>query len=121
MRAVHCFLNEQDPCDVPQGSILGLPLLYINAALMDLSTVTYSDDTVLHIGSKCPKNFESILHKEFSELNEWPLGNKFTLALDKRESMIFNSKSKAKDREGVNGHPPHQMPVIKGFSVNRNK
>ena len=98
--------KERVSCGVPQGSILGptLFLIYINditAALKNSSTVLYADDTVFHVSHKCPETLGKIMQDEFSELNEWLLDNKLSLALDKTELMIFSPKSKIKDGEDV--------------------
>ena len=98
--------KEQVSCGVPQGSILGptLFLIYINdisAALKNSSTVLYADDTVFHVSHKCPETLEKIMQEEFSELNDWLVDNKLSLALDKTELMIFSPKSKIKEGEGI--------------------
>ena len=81
-------LKEHVPCGVPKGPILG-PTLFpicvsdINAALENSSTVLYTPDTIFHVHYKCPETLEKIMQEEFSELNEWLLGNKLSIAMGK--------------------------------------
>lgn len=89
-------------CGVPQGSILGplLFLLYVNyiPQAIDCQLFLYADDSCLVFQHKDAKEIEKQLNKDFSNICDWFVDNKFSIHFgeDKTKSILFSSKNKSK-------------------------
>ena len=88
------------PCEVPQGSLLGLLmfLLYVNdmpqAVGCDLRL--YADDSCLLFSYNSINDINKKLNKNFNSLCDWFVDNKLSIHLgkDKTKSMLFGKTNK---------------------------
>ena len=83
--------------DVPQGSILGLPLflIYLNGlpqALNNTGSYLYADDTCIFYQDKDVEKIE----KSLSSICEWFIDNKLSIHLrdDKKKTIFFSRKKR---------------------------
>ena len=79
---------------VPQGSILGLLLFFININDLCLvckhtSAILFADDTHLFSSGKYLKSSESTTNSELSHISLWLKVNKLSLNIEKTHYMIF--------------------------------
>ena len=93
------YLNN--PCGVPQGSVLGhlLFLLYIN----DLSQSTdildihlFADDSNLFYAKRNLKHLENTINNELKQVSRWLSANKLSLNIGKPNFIIFHPHQKKK-------------------------
>ena len=88
------------PCGVPQGSILGplLFLLYINdmPQAVDCDLFLNADDTCLLFQHKDLERIKEELSKNFSNIFDWFVDNKFSIHFgeDKSKSILFSTKNR---------------------------
>ena len=108
-------------CGVPQGSILGLFLIYIN----DLANVCshtmpifFADDSNLFLNGTDPTNIETKLNNELAQIAEWLKVNKLALDIDKASCMLFgNKKGYSKVKLCLQGKQITQVSTIKFLGV----
>ena len=87
-------------CGVPQGSTLGplLFLLYINdmPQAIDCDLFLYADDTCLLFQHKDLERIKDELTKNFSNICDWFVDNKFSIHFGegKTKSILFSTKQK---------------------------
>ena len=104
-------------CGVPQGSILGpiLFLLYINdlSYAMDLSVLSFADDTTLYLSHSNVKTLFQSANNELKKLYKWLCANKLAINTDKTKYLIISSKyhryNKANLNLAINGKVIHQV------------
>ena len=87
-------LSETQPVvhGVPQGSILGPFIMYINdlpAIAKHCSVQLYADDTLLYFGSKCVDTIETKLSEDFEQMISWLSSNYLFLNYKKSKIMLI--------------------------------
>ena len=93
-------------CGVPQGSVLGLFLvflIYINDLQeCELSSfaLMYADDTSLTLSAYDPTTLEEKLNKDLDEVQKWLKSNKLTLNVKKTKYMIIGSHYRLRHLNG---------------------
>ena len=93
-------------CGVPQGSTLGplLFLLYINDLRYSLQKSIashFADDTSITYSSKKLKTLETILNTDLKGISDWLKANRLSLNVDKSKLLIFHSKQRKLDLNGL--------------------
>ena len=92
--------NEIISCGIPQGSILGRPLLfimYVNDLPLSISKMTvsmYADDTALYVRNKNINELAKIVNNELANVREWLIRNKLSLNISKTEFMVIGSRQR---------------------------
>ena len=85
-------------CGVPQGSILGGPLLfliYINDrynVFQESVPILFADDTNLFYSASTLENLESRINNELSNISIWLKVNKLSLNIKRTHYVIFHRK-----------------------------
>ena len=93
-------------CGVPQGSVLGLFLLfliYINdlhECELSSSALMYADDTLLTLSAYDPTTIEEKLNKDLDEVQKWLKSNKLTLNVKKTKYLIIGSHCRPRKLNG---------------------
>ena len=84
-------------CGVPQGSCLG-PLLFLDFIndlpfCLNKGKVTmYADDAAISHSSRCLSKLQDDLNQDLVNLQNWLHGNKFSLDVVKKQSLIIGSR-----------------------------
>ena len=84
-------------CGVPQGSVLGLFLIYIN----DLPNISkllqfflFADDTNIYYEAESSEQLEHVINKELKKLHTWLMVNRLSLNMDETNFIMFHRYNK---------------------------